>query len=228
MQYPILVLVFALGLRHGLDADHLAAIDGFARFRPSRWNGILFALGHGGVVTALAAGVYGFLGKIDLNWLFPWLFLAVAAANLFRLLRPRHHRHGAWNRSWVALGPLTMGILLAVSFETVTQLSALALAQHTGPLLLGAAFTLGMMITDGIDGLLAARVQQSRGARAAIASRAMGWIVVVVSTGFAATHFAGLDAGTLPLVLGIMLFVALLGLRIWTLRDARSTAAEAA
>lgn len=228
MQYSTLVLVFALGLRHGLDADHLAAIDGFARFRPSRWNGIFFALGHGGVVTALAASVHGFLGKIDLSWLFPWLFLAVAGANLLRLVRPRRHRHTALGRSWIALGPLTMGVLLAVSFETVTQLSALALAQHTGPLWLGAAFTLGMTITDGIDGLLAARVQQSRGERAALASRAMGWVVVVVSTGFALAHFMGRDTGSIPLALGAMLFMALLALRIWTLRDPHAAQTEAA
>jgi nickel/cobalt transporter (NiCoT) family protein len=228
MQFPVLVLVFALGLRHGLDADHLAAIDGFARFKPSRWNGILFALGHGGVVTALAAGVYQFLGKIDLSWLFPWLFLGVAAANLIRLLRPKHHHMSTRGVSWIALGPLTMGVLLAVSFETVTQLSALSLAQHVGPLWLGAAFTLGMMITDGIDGLLAARVQRGRGARAEIASLAMGWVVVVVSAGFGLAHFAGLEAGSLPLVLGAVLFMVLVGLRMWTIRDPHAVPVDAA
>lgn len=49
-----LALVFMLGMRHGMDADHLAAIDGFARLRPSRWTGVLFGLGHGLVVTVLA------------------------------------------------------------------------------------------------------------------------------------------------------------------------------
>jgi high-affinity nickel-transport protein len=63
-----LVLVFILGLRHGMDADHLAAIDGFSRLRPSRWNGVLFGLGHGLVVTLLALLV-GRLGeKFSLGW----------------------------------------------------------------------------------------------------------------------------------------------------------------
>src|SRR5205814_6116016 len=59
----LLVLVFLLGLKHGMDPDHLATIDGLARYnlaarpRLSRWSGCLFSLGHGTVVMAVAAGV---------------------------------------------------------------------------------------------------------------------------------------------------------------------------
>jgi nickel/cobalt transporter (NiCoT) family protein len=52
-----LVVAFALGVRHGTDPDHLTAIDGMARIRPRPTNGLLFAIGHGLVVTMLAAGV---------------------------------------------------------------------------------------------------------------------------------------------------------------------------
>jgi len=50
-------LVFALGLRHGFDPDHLVAIDGLtrssARVRPgmSRWSGLFFSLGGSGSAT---------------------------------------------------------------------------------------------------------------------------------------------------------------------------------
>lgn len=40
--FALLGLVFMLGLRHGLDADHLATIDGLTRFnapRRRRWLG---------------------------------------------------------------------------------------------------------------------------------------------------------------------------------------------
>src|SRR5512137_1976848 len=53
-------LVFLLGLKHGFDADHLATIDGLTRFntragRPfARYCGVLFSLGHGLVVLAVA------------------------------------------------------------------------------------------------------------------------------------------------------------------------------
>ena len=59
--------VFALGLRHGADPDHIAAIDNLTRNsfekRPflSRFVGTLFAGGHTIMVLAIAALV-GYLG----------------------------------------------------------------------------------------------------------------------------------------------------------------------
>src|SRR5258708_10769610 len=48
-------LVFVLGLKHGLDPDHLVAIDGLTRSSTReemrRWCGLFFSLGHGCVVT---------------------------------------------------------------------------------------------------------------------------------------------------------------------------------
>src|SRR5207237_10709931 len=72
----LVAVVFLLGLKHGLDADHLAAIDGLARFnaarRPlvARWSGLLFSLGHGVVVTLVAVLV----ATIATGWKAPgWL-----------------------------------------------------------------------------------------------------------------------------------------------------------
>src|SRR5258706_14681730 len=56
LMNSVLVLAFALGMRHGVDPDHLTAIDGLSRVRPRRTNGLYFTIGHGLVVTALAAG----------------------------------------------------------------------------------------------------------------------------------------------------------------------------
>ncbi len=56
----LVAVVFLLGLKHGLDPDHLAAIDGLTRFnaarrpRLARWSGLLFSAGHGVVVTLVA------------------------------------------------------------------------------------------------------------------------------------------------------------------------------
>src|SRR3989442_10088596 len=50
-------LVFVLGLKHGLDPDHLVAIDGFTRSSRSRWCGLFFSLGHGVVVTLVGVAV---------------------------------------------------------------------------------------------------------------------------------------------------------------------------
>src|SRR2546425_12720900 len=57
------LMVFLLGLRHGMDPDHLATIDGLARYngqnrpRVARWSGCFFSLGHGAIVTLVAAFV---------------------------------------------------------------------------------------------------------------------------------------------------------------------------
>ncbi len=66
-------LAFTLGLKHGLDADHLATIDGLTRFnaraRPAmaRWCGALFSLGHGAVVVVVAVTV----GTVARQWEVP-------------------------------------------------------------------------------------------------------------------------------------------------------------
>src|SRR5258705_7445061 len=59
----LVLMVFLLGLRHGMDPDHLATVDGLARHnardrpRIARWSGCFFSLGHGAIVTLVAAFV---------------------------------------------------------------------------------------------------------------------------------------------------------------------------
>ncbi|ASN82753.1 MULTISPECIES: HoxN/HupN/NixA family nickel/cobalt transporter [Deinococcus] len=227
-----LALVFALGLRHGMDADHLAAIDGFSRLRPSRWNGVLFGLGHGLVVTALALLVDRLGANFGLGWLAPYLFLGVAALNLWRLLRPAapHAQPSRTaSRAVLASSPLLMGLLLAVGMETSSQLSALALSERVPPLLLGLVFTLGMVLTDGMDGLLAAQLQRGQQAdpqRARLASQAMGWMVVALSLTFALCDLAGVDLGEIANPLGFAVFAVLVALRVWS-RTGRAAAVAA-
>ena len=72
----LFLLVFVLGLRHGLDADHLAFIDGQTRYNWrmdssfTRWVGTLFSLGHGGMVAIVS----GILGMVIKNFSFPAYF----------------------------------------------------------------------------------------------------------------------------------------------------------
>ena len=101
----LVAVVFLLGLKHGLDPDHLAAIDGLTRFnsrskpRLARWSGLLFSAGHGVVVTAVAIVV----ATAAVEWQAPsWLenagiwisigFLALLGfANLHAVLRTPVH-----------------------------------------------------------------------------------------------------------------------------------------
>ena len=71
-----MLLVFVLGMRHGLDADHLVAIDGLTRLNASanpwlaRRCGALFSLGHGIIVMLTAVAVALFAQHFTLP---PWL-----------------------------------------------------------------------------------------------------------------------------------------------------------
>ena len=97
----LIAVVFLLGLRHGLDPDHLAAIDGLTRFnaaerpRLARWSGLLFSAGHGAVVTAIAVAA----ATLAAGWRAPawledagaWISIALLTllglANLTAVLR---------------------------------------------------------------------------------------------------------------------------------------------
>jgi high-affinity nickel-transport protein len=209
-------VVAALGMRHGVDPDHLSIIDGLSRFHPSRWNGIIFALGHGIIVTILAVG----FGKLLAAYLEPytaWILLLLGFANLWRLLRPSRHKHSKPPRLFQA-SPLLLGVLFGMGFETSSQLSAILLAGRLNPWLLGLVFTIGMMLVDGTDGLLAAKTQQlawSGNARSMQSSRALGVLVVIISLGLAIGEFMGVDLNRFALPLGAVLFATVVGLRLW-------------
>jgi high-affinity nickel-transport protein len=112
-----------------------------------------------------------------------------------------------------------MGLLLAVGMETSSQLSALSLSNNVPPLVLGLVFTLGMVLIDGVDGVLASQLQRGQQAdpqRARVASQLMGWMVVVLSLTFALSDLADVDLGEIANPLGFVLFAVLLALRVWS------------
>jgi len=208
-------VIAALGMRHGVDPDHLSVIDGLSRFHPSRWNGVLFAIGHGIIVTVLAVGI----GKLLASYLepyAPWILLLLGVANLWRLWRPKPHKHPRASRIFQA-SPLLLGVLFGMGFETASQLSAIILASQLNPWILGLIFSIGMMLVDGMDGFFAARTQhlaQSGHARSLQSSRALGILVVVVSFGLAVGEFAGADLNRFALPLGLVLFAVVIALRV--------------
>ncbi|ODU96437.1 MAG: nickel transporter [Rubrivivax sp. SCN 70-15] len=220
-------VVFLLGLRHGFDADHLAAIDGLTRVNAragapcARWCGTLFSLGHGAVVMAVALVV----GAASTRWATPaWLdlsgawisiafLLLLGTANLHAVLaaRPGHAVPlVALKSRWLARGRLAgrpwlaapVGMLFALSFDTVSQAALFALsARHFGGIAhalgLGALFVLGMLATDGLNGLWISRLLDRADAMAARASRVMGLAVAVVSLLVGALGIARLVAPAL-------------------------------
>ena len=214
--FSLVTVVFLLGLKHGLDADHLAAIDGLTRFnagarpRLSRWSGLLFSLGHGLVVTLVAVIV----ATVATGWKAPdWLentgvwisigFLTLlGAANLAAVLRtPRGEvvrpvglKSRLFARLTRAEHPVlvaAVGAAFALSFDTLSQavlfsVTGSHLAGWLFAAALGLVFTAGMVVTDALNGLWVSRLVRSADARAAAASRVMSLGIAFVSLGIAA------------------------------------------
>jgi high-affinity nickel-transport protein len=213
----LMLVVFLLGLKHGMDPDHLATIDGMTRFnadknpRLSRWSGCLFSLGHGIVVTLVAA-IVALSAK---EWTAPaWLedfgawvsivfLLLLGSVNLREVMRSapdqvvrpvglkgRFLRRFSETSHPVVIA--SVGAAFALSFDTMSQtalfaLTASSLAGWLFSILLGVLFMFGMMLTDGLNGLWVARILNQTGKRALIASRVMG-----LSIGFLSIGIAGL------------------------------------
>ena len=205
------IMVFLLGVKHGLDPDHLATIDGLTRFnaplrpRLARWSGCLFSLGHGAVVTSVAI----FIAVWAKHWTMPgWLedvgawisivfLFSLGLVNLFAVFQaPRNVvlRSVGIKSRWLSglaktSHPLliaSIGALFAISFDTLSQaalfsLTASGIAGWTFAGVLGFVFMLGMLATDSVNGLWIARLLRSADARAVIASRVMGLAIAGLS-----------------------------------------------
>jgi high-affinity nickel-transport protein len=216
----LLLLVLLLGVKHGVDPDHLATIDGLARFnlssRPllARWSGFLFSLGHGVVVMTVAALV----ALSASSWSAPrWLeetgawisisfLLALGALNLVAVLRTpadRVARPAGLKGRW--LGRLTetshpvliasIGAAFALSFDTISQAALFSLSAGAGWMFaafLGLVFMAGMMLTDGANGLWVSGMLARADRRARIASRVLGLSIAFLSLSIAALGIAKL------------------------------------
>ncbi|HEV3008060.1 MAG TPA: hypothetical protein VGX52_03400, partial [Burkholderiales bacterium] len=251
----MVALVFALGLRHGFDPDHLVAIDGMTRSTKSRWCGLFFSLGHGVVVTLIGVAVA--LAATESQapaWLEQTgalisiaVLLALGIANLAMLLRtPGDARvrlvglRGRWLAERLARAShpaviASIGAAFAVSFDTVSHALVFSLtgASMAGALfaaLLGLIFTLGMVVTDALNGLWVARMMAGADRRSASVSRWMSAAVallclVIATLAFAKHTVPALDQlaehAALPLgIATLLLITAVGGLAVLRLRSA--------
>jgi len=155
----------------------------------------------------------------------PWSLILIGAINSWKLVR--ESTQPSMNKRPVIAQPFLLGMLLAAGFETASQLSAMILAGQTNPWLLGAAFSLGMMLVDGLDGYLAASTQTlaaSGQLRAKAASRALGALVVAFAFGLGFAELAGVELNRIALPTGLGLFATVLGIRLWARSDFATTA----
>ena len=206
-----LALFFVLGLRHGVEPDHIAAIDGMTlraldhHERHAPWTGSLFALGHGAAVAVIALAVSLLAASFTMppllvaitDWL-PLLLLALLGAwNLRTLLAP-----GAYRPSSVRMrllpaalrertdlwSTVAIGLLFALVIDTFAHVSAWSVfATHRGGwwagVLAGLLFSVGMLVASTASSQLLCRLLGTARTDEATARfrRGIGWFVVVLS-----------------------------------------------
>ena len=152
----LLLIAFALGAKHGLDADHIATIDGLTRWSQtgSKRCGLFFSLGHGAVVVLMACAL-AYWAK---HWQVPIWFEQIGAAismlllttlgclNLYQVwVTPKGQRvqaRGLWRAKLLsrllsmqfgfspAVWCFAIGALFALSFDTLSQASLFALSSN--------------------------------------------------------------------------------------------------
>ncbi len=221
----VAILVLLLGMRHGFDADHLAAIDGLTRYnhkdspKLAKYAGFLFSLGHGLIIVPISVSAATLTRDIKLpNWLDgfgTWtsvsILLALAIANIHGVLHTPNTELVSlrgWRYRWFAkllnvrspYAMLAVGALFALSFDTLSQASlfaviALEYQRWQLALVFALVFVVGMLITDGINGLFIANLITRSDQTARIASRVMALSVASVSILVAVLNIAG---ATLP------------------------------
>jgi high-affinity nickel-transport protein len=145
--YPMVLLAFVLGMKHGMDADHLATIDGLTRFnaaagrkRLARLCGFLFSLGHGAVVCIVAVttslmfqqgAVPAWMDDVGAG-VSAFFLIALGMLNLYAVFSTPAHEmvqmvglKGRWlGKLRHASSPVLIamiGSLFAFSFDTLSQ-----------------------------------------------------------------------------------------------------------
>ncbi len=210
--WPFMILIaIVLGLRHGLDLDHLATIDAITRTAKqnhvvSKMTGFLFSLGHGIVVTAISVIIGA--GLIELHvpqwlegfgaWVSIFFLCLFGFLNLWSVFQKNPTNMPKGLQSYLAqkvmgkkFNPamvVGIGALFAFSFDTVSQVGLFAISATlmSGWLfsgLLGLLFTLGMMITDGCNGLFVSALIRRADRKSQIASRILGIAIAGFSLG---------------------------------------------
>lgn len=176
MQSELLLFtnVFLLGLRHGFDWDHLAALSDIVGTSPQQPLKLStsYIVGHATVVVLLGALVI-FAGNFMPEWLDAIMERAVgltliglAAWLVFSILRrTKNHTHEI--RSYGVATTFGVGMIHGIGAETGTQMLLLASVGGAGnsalALCLLLVFVIGLLISNsiiavaGIAGFTAAR-----------------------------------------------------------------------
>ncbi|MGY2734626.1 HoxN/HupN/NixA family nickel/cobalt transporter [Sphingomonas sp. UYP23] len=213
MTGSALGLIFILGMRHGLDPDHVAVIDNMT-FRAvderptlSPWIGGLFAIGHSLSVAAVAltvslvSGLFAWPDWLTfvVDWLVIALLVLVGTLNLRALLGSETYTPVGWRQRLVPLrllhtshplATVAVGAIFGLVFDTATQAAAWGAAAGAGSggaLIVALTFASGMILTDTADSQIVAYLLRAGGdvSRVRRYRRGVGWAIVALSFGMA-------------------------------------------
>lgn len=175
------IILLVLGLRHGLDPDHITIIDGYTyRLHEkksvwSRWVGSLFALGHGAMVIVIALSLsilknsFKMPGWLDIvvEWLPLSMLLMIGVSNVISLTQKKQVTPSFRKRLLpkyfnTHLNPFTViltGIIFGFIFDTSSQIAAFGYAvsassQVMYAVLGGLVFAIGLIMTGTCDSFL--------------------------------------------------------------------------
>lgn len=201
-------MVFGLGVRHGLDLDHLATIDSITRTLKeneylSKRVGVLFSLGHGAVVILISFVVSnGFMQNefstyLDAfgNWISIAFLFIFGSLTLWNVIVKAPVYNYSINlakifirssKQYNALLIILIGALFAFSFDTFTQVAlfSISMSNQTSwyyPVILGMVFMCGMMASDGLNGFFVALLIQRADKSSACISRILGLVIACFS-----------------------------------------------
>lgn len=206
----MILMALVLGVRHGFDLDHLATIDAMTRTvrenrGMSRIVGFLFSLGHGLVVMLISVVIGCGLIQAHVpewfdglgNWISVVFLLVFGVLNVWNLFQnPLEPMLPVGLRSFLAkklacktYTPwmiMLVGALFALSFDTISQIalfsiSASLVSGWVLSLVLGLVFMLGMMLSDGLNGLLVSVLIQRADRASLILSRGLGATISIFS-----------------------------------------------
>ena len=227
-----------------IDGMTRASVDRHPRM--SRWVGTWFAFGHAlsvlliaGLIALAAEYLQAFNHSVlqVSGVLSAFLLFAIGTLNLVRVVTlpvgataPSHGVIGHFLPSQLLnithpMSAVPIGALFGLGFETASQMSAWALAGTMGyglfgALLIGVAFSLGMVVTDSVNGLVVRRMYLAATRMALQGNRMMTLTVVGLAYGVGIikllqpTSFALpiSDMGLTLMVLGAVLLAFMTGL----------------
>lgn len=190
-----------------IDGMTRASVDRHPRL--SRWVGTGFAVGHSLTVVSIAGLIAVAAGRLEawnnplqqVGWLLSALLLfVVGTINVRRLFRPARHEGSQRKGLIVHLLPkqlfttahplmaIPLGALFGLGFETASQMAAWSMTGTMGgglfgSLLIGCAFSLGMIVTDSMNGVLVSRLYSTAAKRAGENGRIMTGTMVALAYG---------------------------------------------